>query len=141
MRPLILLLGAVLALPAAAQRASVAPWVTGKQLLRKFDAVKPGDVPWTPQSGVSKEELAAMHTHSNIQYARGYIEALHDVTEGKAWCYSDKYQAPNPETFWDESRWGLGRLTAAERGRSAAELLPAIWRAKWPCQSEQRRKP
>lgn len=141
MRTLILLLGVGLALPAVAQHASVAPWVTGEQLLRKLEAVKPQDVPWTPNSGVSREELAAMHTHTNIEYVRGYIEALHDATEGKAWCYSDKYQAPNPETFWDESRWGLGRLTAAESKRSASELLPAIWRAKWPCQTGQRSKP
>jgi hypothetical protein len=129
------------ALPAIAQHASVAPWVTGEQLLRKLDAVRPEDVPWTPQSGVSREELAAMHTRTNIEYARGYVEALHDATEGKVWCYNDRFQAPNPEAFWDESRWGLGRLSAVERKRSASELLPAIWRAKWPCQTQQRRKP
>lgn len=141
MRALIFLLGAGLALPAAAQHASVAPWVTGEQLLRKLEAVSPRDVPWTPNSGVSREELAAMHTRTNIEYVRGYVEALHDATEGKTWCYRDKSQTPNPETFWDESRWGLGRLSMAERKRGASELLPAIWRAKWPCQDRQRRKP
>lgn len=141
MRALVLLLGGMFALPAIAQHASVAPWVTGEQLLRKLDAVRPEDVPWTPQSGVSREELAAMHTRTNIEYARGYVEALHDATEGKVWCYNDRFQAPNPEAFWDESRWGLGRLSAVERKRSASELLPAIWRAKWPCQTQQRRKP
>ena len=141
MRTTILLLGAVFALPASAQHANVAPWVTGEQLLRKLDAVSPQQVPWTPHSGVSREELAAMHTHTNIEYVRGFVEALHDATEGTTWCYSDKYQTPNPENFWDESRWGLGRLTAAERKRSAAELLPNIWRAKWPCRAGQGRKP
>jgi hypothetical protein len=137
MRTMIPMLCAALALPAAAQHAKVAPWVTGAQLLKKLESVRPHDVPWTPQSGVSREELAAMHTHTNVEYVRGYVEALHDATEGTAWCYSDKYQAPNPETFWDESRWGLGRLSAADRKRSAAELLPAIWRAKWPCRAER----
>jgi hypothetical protein len=141
MRGLMLLLGAAFALPAAAQHARVAPWVTGEQLLRKLEPVSPQDVPWSPQSRVSREELADLHTHANLEYARGYVEALHDATEGKAWCYSDKHRAPNPETFWDESRWGLGRLSAAEKKHSASELLPAIWRAKWPCPAPQGRQP
>jgi hypothetical protein len=141
MRTLMLLLIGVLALPAAAQHARAAPWVTGEQLLRKLEPVRPQDVPWTPQSGVSRDELAAMHTRTNVEYVRGYVEALHDATEGRNWCYSDKHQVPSPETFWEESRWGLGRLSAGERRRSASELLSAIWRGKWPCQDEQRRKP
>jgi hypothetical protein len=141
MRVLLLILGGLIAWPAAAQHASVAPWVTGEKLLRKLEPVSPQDVPWTPQSGVSREELAAMHTHTNIEYVRGFVEALHDATEGTAWCYSDKYQVPSPQTFWDESRWGLGRLSSAEKKRSASELLPAIWRAKWPCLAEKRRNP
>lgn len=132
---------AILAFPVAAQRASIAPWVTGEILLKKLEPVSPKDVPWSPQSGVTREELAAIHTHTNVEYVRGFIDALHDATEGKAWCYSDKYQVPKPAAFWDESRWGLGRLPATERKRSASELLPEIWRAKWPCPSEQRRKP
>jgi hypothetical protein len=141
MRALLVLLGGMLSLPAFAQRTAVTPWVTGAQLLGKLEPVNPTDVPWTPRSGVSREELAAMHTHTNIEYARGYIEALHDATEGRVWCYDDKHKVPNPDTFWDESRWGLGRLSAADRKRSAAELLPVIWREKWPCHAELRRKP
>lgn len=138
MRALLLLLGGALALSAAARPA---PWVSGEQLLRKLEPVSPQEVPWSPQSRASREELAAVHTHANIEYVRGYVEALHDATEGKAWCYSDKYQAPNPEAFWDESRWGLARLSALERKRSASESLPAIWHAKWPCPAAQGRKP
>ena len=140
-RTLILLLGSALVLPAAAQHANAAPWVTGEQLLRKLAAVSPQEVPWTPQSGISREELAAMHTRTNIEYVRGYVEALHDATEGKAWCYRDAQRVPTPETFWDESRWGLGRLSPTQKTRSAAELLPAIWGEKWPCPTGQRRKP
>jgi hypothetical protein len=140
-RTLTFLLGSVLVLPATAQHASVAPWVTGALLLGKLEAVSPQAVPWTPQSGISREELAAIHTQANIQYVRGYVEALHDATEGKAWCYSDAHKIPTPENFWDESRWGLGRLSDAQKKRSAAELLPAIWGEKWPCPTGQRRKP
>jgi hypothetical protein len=130
-----------LAGPAFAQPVSQLAWMTGEKLLKKLDPVNPRDVPWTPQSGVSRDELAAMHTHSNIEYARGYIEALHDATEGKDWCYDTKHQTPNPGGFWDESRWGLFHLSDAQKKRSAAELLPEIWRAKWPCPSGQRGKP
>jgi hypothetical protein len=123
---LLILPGGLIAGPATAQHASIAPWVTGEKLLRKLEPVSPQDVPWTPQSGVSREELAALHTHTNIEYVRGFVEALHGATERTVWCYSEKYQVPNPQTFWDESRWGLGRLSTAEKKRSASELLPFI---------------
>lgn len=137
-----LLLILVLASPASqAQRAAVAPWMTGEQLLKKLEPVSPQDVPWTPQSGVSRDELAALHTHSNIEYAHGYVDAMHDASEGKVWCFNDKYQTPNPADVWDESRWGLARLTAVQRKRGAAALLADIWRAKWPCPASTRRMP
>lgn len=139
---IVLLLALALAAPASqAQHAAVTPWMTGEQLLQKLAPVSPQDVPWTPQSGVSRDELAALYTHSNIEYARGYVDAMHDASEGKVWCFNDKYQTPNPEDFWDESRGGLARLTAAQRKRGAAELLADIWRAKWPCPAGKRRTP
>jgi hypothetical protein len=122
-----------LAGPAFAQPVSQAPWMTGEKLLKKLDPVNPRDVPWTPQSGGSREELAALHTSTNIEYARGYVAALHDATEGKVWCFDAQHQTPNDEDFWNASRWGLAGLPADQRRRSAAELLPQIWRAKWPC--------
>lgn len=137
----VLLLALVLASPGIqAQRAAVAPWMTGEQLLRKLDEVSPQDVPWTPQSSVSREELAALHTYSNVEFARGYVHALHDATEGKAWCFNNKHLTPNPSDFWDESRWGLARLSPEQKKRNAADLLPAIWRAKWPCPATSTRR-
>jgi hypothetical protein len=128
-------LAALALIPCLAQ---AVPWLTGEALLQKLREVSPQSVPWSPQSGISREELAMHYTRENIQYAHGYVEALHDATEGKVWCYDDKHEVPNPDDFWDESRWGLARLTPAQRQRSAAELLPEIWRAKWPCRSRRR---
>lgn len=137
-----LLLALVLASAAShAQHAAMAPWMTGEQLLKKLEAVSPQDVPWTPQSGVSRAELAALNTHSNVEYARGYVDAMHDATEGHIWCFNDKSQTPNPGDFWDESRWGLARLSAGQKKRGAAALLSEIWRAKWPCPTTKRRTP
>ena len=133
MRTLVLVFGGALAFPVLAQRASVAPWVTGEQLVRKLDAVDARDVPWTRQSHLSRDELAALHTHANVEFVRGYIAALHDATEGRTWCFSDKTLSPNPDVFWDESRWRLASLPAIQKKRAAADLLPAIWRTAWPC--------
>jgi hypothetical protein len=137
MRALILA-GLVLAMPCRAQPAAVAPWMTGAGLLKKLEPVRPQDVPWTPKSGVSREELAALHTNTNIEYARGYVAALHDATEGTAWCFDARHQTPNDEDFWNASRWGLASLPDDQRKRNAARLLPAIWRAKWPCPTSSR---
>lgn len=128
MRAAILLLGAVLAAPS-----NGAPWMTGARLLGKLEPVSPQAVPWTPKSNMSREELAALHSHANLEYVRGYVEALHDATEGRVWCYDARHEIPNPEDFWNESRWGLANLPVDQRKRNSAELLPEIWRAKWPC--------
>jgi hypothetical protein len=139
MRALILA-GLVLAVPCCAQPAAVVSWMTGARLLKKLEPVSPQDVPWTPKSAVSREELAALHTNTNIEFARGYVAALHDATVGKTWCFDAQHQTPNDEDFWDTSRWRLAGLPVDQRQRNAAELLPEIWRAKWPCPSSSRRK-
>jgi hypothetical protein len=112
--------------------------MTGARLLQKLEPVRPQDVPWTPQSRVSREELAALHTHTNVEYVRGYVAALHDATEGKTWCFDTAHQVPNGGDFWDASRWGLAALTKDQAQRNAADLLAAIWRAKWPCPTQRR---
>lgn len=136
MRTLVLVFGSALAFPVLAQRADVAPWVTGEQLVRKLDAVDPRDVPWTPQSRLSRDELAALHTVANVEFVRGYMAALHDATEGKAWCFSDRARSPGADAFWHESRWRLADLPSIQKKRAAADLLPAIWRAAWPCPTD-----
>ena len=124
------------ALPST-QAVTPAPRMTGESLLKRLEGVDPATVPWKPGSNFSRGELADLHTVTNVEYVQGYIAALYDATEGKAWCYSTKYKIPKPNTFWDESRWGLNRLPLVQLKRNAADLLVEIWREKWPCLASQ----
>lgn len=110
-------------------------WMSGERLLALLQPVGPAAVPWVPGSKLTREELAAHHTVANTEYVRGYVAALHDASEGKSWCYNSTYKSPKPDTFWDESRWGVAKLTPAQLKRNAADLLDEIWRQKWPCPS------
>lgn len=127
-----MLLALMFTLPSA-QAVTPAPRMTGESLLKRLEGVDPATVPWKPDSNFSREELAYLHTVTNVEYVQGYIAALYDATEGKAWCYSTKYKVPKPDTFWDESQWGLNRFPPAQLKRNAADLLVEIWREKWPC--------
>lgn len=136
----VLLLALALATPASqAQRVAVAPWMTGERLLKRLESVDPASVPWGPDSKISRDELAYHHTVANVEFVQGYVAALHDATEGKAWCYNEKYKIPKPDTFWDESRWGLRRLSPEQLKQSAPDLLVEIWRQKWPCPPNHQR--
>lgn len=127
------------ALPADAQPTTIAPWITGERLLKRWEQVNPADVTWSSESVLPSQALVAEHhTMMNYQFVEGYISALHDATEGKAWCY--RGQSPKPDTFLDESRWGLHRLSKSQLKRNAANLLVEIWSEKWPCPTEQRIK-
>lgn len=127
---------ALVTLGCQAQRASASPWITGEKLLERWAQVNPADVTWSPGGVLPSKALVAEHkTMMNYQFVEGYISALHDATEGKAWCYSEKYKSPKPGTFMDETRWGLGRLSETHLKANAADLLVAIWREKWPCPS------
>jgi hypothetical protein len=111
--------------------------MTGERLLKQLERVDPASVPWGPNSNVSREELAYLHTVTKVEFVHGYVDALYDATEGKAWCYNAKYKVPKPDTFWDESRWGLHRLSPVQLKQNAADLLVEIWREKWPCPANQ----
>lgn len=135
-RRAVVLLALALAAPTM-QAAAPAPRMTGERLLKRLASVDPATVPWGPASKGSREELAYVHTVTNVEFVQGYVAALYDATEGKAWCYNAKYKVPKPDTFWDESRWGLHRLSPAQLQRNAADLLVEIWRDKWPCPPSQ----
>jgi len=68
----------------------------------------------------------------NAERARAYIEAVHDMTEGKSWCFSKRYQ-PGPDALLDDIYAGLRKLSPRQLKRNASELIPAIWAKKWPC--------
>lgn len=118
-----------------------AEWMTGEHLLQRWSPVNPADISLQPGGILATKQLVAEHrTMMNREYIQGYIEALSDATKGRSWCFNGKYQTPNPETFWDESQWGLRRLPAEQLKRNAADLLVEIWRKKWPCPDQRRQK-
>jgi hypothetical protein len=124
----------VLAVPCAAQRAAVAPWMTGERLLQRLEKADPATVPFAPGGVLPTRQLAAEHRDMlNHEFVEGYLNAAHDATEGHSWCFNERYQVPNYQDFWDESVWGLRRLSPVQLKRSAVDLLAEIWRAKWPC--------
>lgn len=115
-------------------------WMTGEHLLKRLEPVDPATVPWRPDSKWSREELAEQQAVVNTEFVRGFVAALHDATEGRSWCFNHAYKVPKPDTFWEESRWGLARLAPAQLKGNAADLLVDIWRQKWPCQPKSQRR-
>ena len=138
MRPALLLLAAALALPAEAQHADVTPWMTGQHLVKMLGNVNPENINWTPDSPFrSRAAAAEFQDRTNGEFVHGYIQAVHDATEGKLWCLSDKYQ-PHPEELEADARHALQRMPDAELKRNAAALIAEVWRSKWPCPANKR---
>lgn len=134
-----LLLGLALALASAVCQADApAPRMTGERLLQRLEPVNPANVSVGPSSKLNREEFASVRSMNNVEFVQGYLDALYDATEGTSWCYDAKSKTPKPDTFWDESRWGLHRLSADQLKRNAASLLVEIWSAKWPCSPDRR---
>ena len=140
MRTAILLFGLVLASPACHAGTRI-HGVSGEDLLRDLEKVDPAAVPWTPESTISREELAYHYTVRNVEFVRGYIAALRDATQGTEWCVNTRYKDPKPDTLWDQSRLGLEELSKTRLKENAAALLIELWRAKWPCSSISLRRP
>lgn len=109
--------------PSMAQPAAQAPWMTGERLLQLV-TFRPGvknNFDLTPAEFVDAER------------ARAYIEGVHDLSEGKSWCYSQRYQ-PGPDALLDNVYTDLRSLSPAQLKRNAAELIVEIWQRRWPCQ-------
>ena len=112
----------MVSIPCAAQPVTSAPWMTGEQLLKKV-TVRPGvkgNFDLTPDEYIEAER------------ARAYIDGVHDTTEGKAWCYSERYR-PGPEALVDNILVGLHKLSPQQLKRNAGDLIVEIWAQKWPC--------
>lgn len=115
-----------------AQRADVTPWMTGERLVKLMGNVDPATVSWTPDSPFRSRAIAAEYRDLvNGEFVHGYIHAVHDASEGKAWCWS-QYK-PKPHEMDADVRHTLQRTTAAQLKRSAAELIVEHWRKKYPC--------
>ena len=123
MRTLLLLgLSMVVALNAAAQPANEVPWMTGERLLRMV----------TFPPGAKGNFDLTREQYLDAQRARYYIEGVHDQTEGKSWCYSERYQ-PGPDALLDNIYAGLRKMSPAQLKRNASYLITEIWAQKWPC--------
>jgi hypothetical protein len=117
------LLGLALVIPCSAQPVAVAPWMSGARLVAMvtFPPSAKGNLDLTPEQ------------YLNAERARLYIEGVHDATEGKAWCYSERYR-PGPDALRDDAEAGLRALPPAQLKGNAADLIVEIWRKKWPCE-------
>lgn len=140
MRTLVILIfGLSLACPCSAQPASTLPWMTGARLVKLLGNVDPGTVQWTPGDRFPSRAVAAeFRDLVNGEFVHGYIQAVHDSSEGKAWCWSAKYH-PLPHELEAEAREALQRMPDAQLQQNAADLIVEVWRKRWPCSTEPRR--
>jgi hypothetical protein len=125
----LLLIALAVALPCSAQPVKDSPWMTGERLLQLYDApaaIQAGHGKW------SREEIVELQKESNAMQADLYMDGVHDASEGKAWCYSQKYQ-PHPDTLHGQIIWELRKMPADQLKRNAADLIAQIWASKWPC--------
>lgn len=119
----------LVSLPCTAQPVSSAPWMTGAQLLRQltFRPEVKNNFDLTPEEYVEAER------------ARAYVDGVHDMTEGKSWCYSERYH-PGPDALMDDVIVGLRKLPVQQLKRSAGDLIAEIWARKWPCQRRENQR-
>ena len=115
------------------------PRMTGARLLERLVPVDPASAA-SSSSVAANDRVAYLRTRNNIEFVEGYLAALHDATEGTVWCYNSSQKNPKPDTFWDESRWGLNALPPFRLKENATDLLLEIWRKKWPCSSDLQRR-
>lgn len=117
-----LLLPFVVAVPCSAQPVSVAPWMTGAQIAEQLR--------W-PDNAATTFDLTPSQ-RSDRDAARAYIVGVHDATEGRRWCFSQKYK-PGPEAIQEQVTLGLMALPKKELKRNAADLIVEILASTYPC--------
>jgi len=140
MRAALLAISAALALPVVAQPADLIPWMTGARLVELLGDVDQAKVHWGPDSPFRSRAIAAEYFGmANREFVHGYIQAVHDATEGKAWCWSEKYK-PKPDELEADARLALLRMPDTQLKRNAADLIVEVWRKTWPCTGDYGRK-
>ncbi len=133
------LVGMLATSPCIAQPVATVPWMTGERLVKLMGNVAPASVNWTPASPFRTRAIAAEYMDmSNGEFVRGYIQAVHDASEGKHWCWSERGK-PLPHELEADARLALQRMPGAQLKRNAADLIVEVWRKAWPCPGEQRR--
>lgn len=120
--PILLLLATSISTSSLAQAVLTAPWMTGERLATM--------VRFAP--GVRGNFDLSREQYLDAERARLYIEGVHDSSEGKQWCYSERHR-PGPDLLRDQAEVGLRELSAEQLKDNAAELIIGIWKSKWPC--------
>ncbi|TFW31019.1 Rap1a/Tai family immunity protein [Massilia horti] len=125
----LILLGLAVAVPCFAQPAWDGPWMTGERLLKMvtFRPDVKNNFDLTPEEYLESER------------ARAYINGVHDTTEGRGWCYSQRYH-PGPEALLDDVLVGLRKLPPQQLKRNAGDLIVEIWGRKWPCADRRKQR-
>lgn len=137
MRALLLLVLALTA-PCSAQPTATLQ-MTGEALVKLMGNVDAATVTWSPASPFRTRAIAAEYIDmSNGEFVRGFIQGVHDATEGKAWCPRGDVR-PLPHEMDADVRYALQRLPATQLKRGAAELIAEVWRTSWPCSGSERR--
>lgn len=109
--------------------------MTGERLVKLLGNVDSRTVYWTPDSPFRSQAIAAdYHDMTNGEFVHGYIQAVHDASEGKEWCWNQF--RPKPDELIEDARRSLQRMTGAQLKRNAAELIADVWRNKFPCSAK-----
>jgi hypothetical protein len=123
-----------------AQPTTVTPWMTGERLVKLLGNVDPANVSWTSNSPFRSRAIAAEYEDiRNRELVHGFIQGVHDATEGKSWCWSSRYK-PAPDELEDDARRSLQQMPSTQLKRNAADLIVEVWRSRWPCPADQRSK-
>lgn len=128
------------AVPAAAEPAGAQPWMSGERLVKLLGTTDPATVAMAPNSPFQTRAVAAEYLDlSNGQFVHGYIQAVHDATEGRQWCPGKDFK-PLPHELEQDTRRALQGMSGIQLKRNAADLIVEIWQKIWPCPAGQRRK-
>lgn len=126
----------LLAAASNAQPAAVTPWMTGARFVKLLGNVDPATVNWTPDSPFRTRAIAAeFEDVRNREIVHGFIQGVHDATEGKGWCWSARYK-PAPDELENDVRSALQQMSDTQLKRNAADLIVEVWRARWPCPAD-----
>lgn len=114
--------------------------MTGERLVKLMGNVDPSTVHWTTDSPFPNRAIAAQYRDMvNGEFVHGYIQAVHDASEGREWCWS--HSKPKPHILVEDAKRHLQQLPNARLGRTAAALIVEHWRQQFPCPPQFERSP
>jgi hypothetical protein len=101
-----------------AQPTTVTPWMTGERLVKLLGNVDPANVSWTSHSPFRTRAIAAEYEDvRNRELVHGFIQGVHDATEGKSWCWNSRYK-PAPDELEDDARRALQQMSSTQLKRN-----------------------